>query len=188
MRILATLLLVVLMAPALEAAPRPRPTPTAMSNPALTSLARLSGKDFDVAFMRELIPVHEEAIEIALAATLNADHSEVLQWNQRMIDRKSGQVRNMLTWLTEAGASPGRRGANVVTDSVKKMRSLTGAALEQAYLPMMAAHLERSAALGALAATKASRAEIRTMASEVARVERQEAAMLRAWLKQWYNR
>lgn len=192
MRIFITLALVVLLAASLAAAAKPKtpPQPAAAPapNPTVAALSKLSGQAFDVAFMRELVPVHEEAVEIAMAATLNADHSQLLQWNQVMIDRKSGQVRNMLTWLQGAGTSPGRRGVSVVTDSVKKMRSLGGAALEQAYLPMMAAHLEQSAALGNLAATKASKAEVRGMAAQVAKVEKQEAAMLRTWLKQWYNK
>ena len=184
MRILLTMALVLLTATALVAGPSPSPTP----NPTVAALARLSGQAFDVAFMRAIIPTHEEAVEIALAATLNADHPELLQWNQKVIDRKSGQVRQMLAWLQQAGASPAGRNAGVVTPPVKQMRALGGAALERVYLPMMAAHLDQSVALGALAATKAGKPELRTLAQGMVTVERQEAAMLRGWLKQWYSR
>ncbi|MCL6553246.1 MAG: DUF305 domain-containing protein [Firmicutes bacterium] len=157
-------------------------------HPALPALAKLNGATFDVAFMRELIPVHEEAIEMALAATLNADHPELLRWNQVVIDRKSAQVRQMLAWLQAAGAAPGRRNANAVTDPVKKVRSLQGAALEKTYLPLMAAHLEQSVALATLAARKASRPEVRAMAQQIVQTESREAAMLRDWLRQWYGK
>jgi uncharacterized protein (DUF305 family) len=136
--------------------------------------------------MRELIPIHEEAVEIALAATLNADHPELLQWNQVMIDRKSGQVRQMLAWLQDAGATPGRRMVNTVSEPVRRMRGLQGAALERAYLPLMAAHLEASVALARLAATRAARPELRAMAQAIVQVESREAAVLRDWLKKWY--
>lgn len=190
MRILFTFMLIVLLAATLVSAAKPKPTPkpAMMPNPTVAALSKLSGQAFDVAFMRELIPVHEEAVEIALAATLNADHTQLLQWNQVVIDRKSTQVKQMLTWLQEAGASPGRRAANVVSEPVKKMRSLGGAALEQSYIPMMASRLEHSAELASLAATKASKAEVRSFAAEVMKVEKAEAAMLRSWLKQWYNK
>lgn len=190
MRMILALTLIVLLATTFVSAAKPKamPKPVAAPNPTVAALSKLSGQAFDVAFMRELIPVHEEAVEIAMAATLNADHSQLLQWNQVMIDRKSGHVRSMLTWLQQAGASPGRRGAGIMTEPVKKMRALGGAALEQAYLPMMADRLEHSAALGSLAATKASKPEVRSLAAEVMKVEKQEAAMLRTWLKQWYNK
>ncbi len=164
----------------------PKPVASSTPNPTLAALSRLGGPAFDVAFMRELIPIHEEAVEIAMAATLHADHTELLQWNQVMIDRKSGQVRQMLAWLQEAGASPSRRNVNVVTEPVKKMRGLRGAALERAYLPLIAAHLERSTALARLAATKADRQELRNMAQAIVVVEGKEVARLRAWLKTWH--
>jgi len=162
--------------------------PAATADPAITALSKLNGKDFDVAFMRALIPVHEEAIEIAMAATLNANHTELLQWNQVVIDRKSAQVRTMLAWLQEAKASPAGRSAGVVTAGVKKMRSLQGDALEREYLPMMSKHLERSAALAALAAQKSSRSDVKGLAAMVVKVERQESAMLRDWQKKWYTK
>lgn len=166
-------------------APRPAPTPT--PHPTVARLAALRGPSFDIGFMRELIPVHEEAVEIAMAATLNADHTELLRWNQVMIDRKTGEVKRMLAMLKEAGASEGRRGAGVATDAVKRMRQLRGAALEKAYIPLIATHLEHSATLAALAATRAARAEVRKLAADVVRVERAEVATLRAWHKKWYG-
>jgi len=130
--------------------------------------------------------VHEEAVEIAMAATLTADHIELLKWNQRMVERKNAQVRQMLTWLREAGASPAQRNVGVATPAVKKLRGLKGGALERAYVPMMASHLDRSVALSRLAATKAHRPELRAMAQEIVRVEGLEVTMLRGWLRKWY--
>lgn len=165
------------------AAPTPPPSPT----PALVRLARLEGQAFDIAFVREIIPIHEEAVEIAYAATLNADHTELLRWNQQMIDRKTNQVKQMLGFLKEAGATPGRRNVGIVTEPVKKMRGLKGAALERAYMPLIITHLEGSMALANLATTKAAQPEVRALALVVARVEKQEIALLRGWLKQWYG-
>ncbi|MDI6772273.1 MAG: DUF305 domain-containing protein [bacterium] len=168
--------------PAVRLTPTASPTP----NTTLSTLSRLSGPAFDKAFMRELIPIHEEAVEIAMAATLHADHTELLRWNQVMIDRKSGQVRQMLAWLQEAGVSPGRRNVGLVTEPVKKMRSLRGAALERAYLPLIVAHLEWSTSLAQLVATKADRPELGSMAQAIVAVEVKEVARLRAWQKAWY--
>lgn len=192
--LLVVLLIILTAASSLGAAPVPSATPktapkaSPTPNPTITALSKLSGSAFDVAFMRALIPIHEEAVEIALAATLNADHTELLQWNQVMIDRKSGQVRKMLAWLQEAGASPGQRNAGVVNDPVKKMRTLRGADLEKVYLPMMAAHLQGSAALATLAVTKAAKPELRAMAQETVKAENAEVGMLKEWFKKWYGR
>ena len=154
----------------------------------LKTLAALNGAAFDVAFMRALVPVHEEAVEIAMAATLNADHTPVLKWNQVVVERKNAEVRQMLGWLKGMGAAPAKRNAGVPTAPVKKMRSLKDAALEKAYLPLMAAHLEQSAALAQVAAKKASNPAVRSFAASMAKKETTEAAMLRSWMKQWYGK
>lgn len=164
-------------------------TPTqsaAATDPTLARLSALKGKQFDVAFMQELIPVDEEAIEIAMTATLNADHSQLLQWNQAFVERQNEQVRQMLAWLQEDGSRPTKRNAGVATPSVKKMQALRGAALEKAYLPMMASHLDHSVAMARLAASKASQPAVRAFAQKVAKLDGQDAAMLRGWLKKWY--
>lgn len=165
------------------AAPPAPPTPP---DPVVAALSRLSGPAFDTAFLRALIPVDEEAVEIAFAATLNANHPELLKWNQRLVERKNDQVRKMLAWLKEAGAAPGRRNIGVATPPVKQMRALKDAALERAYLPLMAAHLESSTRLAALAAQKASRPDLRAFAAGIVKAETAEAVMLRGWLKKWY--
>ncbi len=190
MRTLLALLLVMLTGSAAIAGaartPTPAPKPAAMSNPAAAALSRLSGQEFDIAFMRELIPINEEAVEIVNSATLYADHPVLLQWNQRLIDRKTSQVNQMLSLLKEMNAAPGRRMVTVVSEPVKQMRSLRGAALEKVYIPLMVAHLGRSMELGKLAMTKASRPEIRTLAENLVKAEGQEVVMLRGWMTTWY--
>lgn len=180
MQIFTVVALVVLLAFPVAAAPSPAPDAT------LASLARLSGPSFDVAFMRQVIPLSEEAVEVALTATLYADHTEILRWNQKMIERKNVHVRQMLAFLQEAGAAPAQRNAGVATATVKKIRSLRGAALERTYLSFMITHFDRNVALSRLAATKANRSAIRALAQEIVRVESQEAAMLRGWQRKWY--
>lgn len=155
-------------------------------DPTVAALSRLSGSAFDVAFLQTLIPLHEEAVEIAMAATLNADHSELLKWNQRMVERKNAEVRRMLAWLQQAGKSPSKRMVGVASAPVKRMRALKGAALERVYLPLMAGRLEQTAALGRLAATKAAQPDLKAFGAQLARVDGQEAKMLRGWLQSWY--
>ena len=190
MRILLALTLVVLTTSAAIAGPArtptPVPKPAAAPNPTVAALSRLSGQEFDVAFMRELIPINEEAVEIVNSATLYADHPVLLQWNQRLIDRKSSQVNQMLSILKDMNTAPGRRMVTVVSEPVKQMRSLRGAALEKVYIPLMVAHLGRSTELGKLAMTKSSRPEIRSLAETLVKAESQEMVMLRGWMATWY--
>jgi len=173
------------------AAPTPKPTakpsPVSTPDPAVQKLSALTGKDFDVAYIREALPTFDEDIEITQAATLNADHPELLQWNQQMVERKSAQVAKMVAILKGYAAPEGRRGVAVVTKNIQRMRTLRGGPLEKAYLPMMAARFDRNVTLAALAAAKASSPDLKTLAGDIATRERREAALLREWLKKWYG-
>lgn len=164
----------------------PTPAPSAPApDPTTARLAGLKGPAFDVAFMQALIPINEEAIEMAMTATLYADHPELLRWNQVVVERKNDQVRKLLALLQEAGAGPAERRAGVSTASVKKLRTLRGPALERAYLSLMSAQLDQAVSLARLASAKGSRPEVRDFATTVVRVESKDSTMLQGWMKQW---
>jgi uncharacterized protein (DUF305 family) len=184
MRQLAPLLALALISVAVGSSGAWAAPPTA--DPAVTRLSKLSGQAFDVAFLQALIPMDDESIEIAMAATLNADHPTLLQWNQTFAEQARAQVRRMLALLQDAGAAPAQRNEGVVTPSVQRMRTLRGVALEKVYLPLMAARLDQGVALARLAVQKGTRPAVRSFASEVVRVDGQESATLRGWLRQWY--
>jgi uncharacterized protein (DUF305 family) len=175
---------------AAAAAPSPKPSPkaTVTPNPTIAALTKLAGRDLDVAVMRELLARFEEDVEITYAATLNADHPPLLQWNQKMIERKSGQIKTLLELLKEANAAPGRRGVNVVTPEVKQMRQLKGGPLERKFMPLLIERFETNVTIASLPAVKGASPGLKTLAATVSKTERQEIAMLKAWLKEWYGK
>jgi uncharacterized protein (DUF305 family) len=182
MRVVLAIGLLVFTAAALAtAAPSTAPT-----DPSVARLSGLSGDAFDVAVLQALIPIDDEAIEMAMTATLYADHTELLRWNQSAVERQNDQIRKMLAWLQAAGASPAERRAGVATESVQKLRKLRGAALEKVYLPLMAAQLDKVSALARLAATKAHRPELRDFAKETVVADNQDTTTLRGWFKRWF--
>ena len=79
------------------------------SNPLVARLSSLNGQAFDVAFTQALIPIDEEAVEMAMTATLYADHSTLLRWNQDFVERKNKEIRKMLALLQSMGARPNER-------------------------------------------------------------------------------
>ncbi len=153
-----------------------------------TGLAGLSGSAFDVAYFQMIVPEDEEVVEVAYVATHGGDHSELLQWNQRMIERKNTQVRQMLAILHEAGASAPKRNVGVTTPAVKQMRGLGGAALEKAYIAFLTKHFDHDVTLAQLAMKKSSRSSVKALAQNIIQVESQEKTMVRGWLKKWYGK
>lgn len=169
-------------------APRPSPRPVATTDPVLSALPKLTGRALDVAALRELLPRFEEDVEIAYAATLNADHPPLLQWNQKMIHRKGQQTRQMLAILANMQVPPGRRSVSVDTPEVKQMRQLKSTSLERRYLILMVQRFEHNVTVAALTAQKGSQPDLQALANGITRVERQEIQMLKNWFNEWYGR
>lgn len=163
-------------------------TPKPALDPIVASLSRMSGSGFDVAYLQALVPEDEEVVEVAYVATHGGDHAELLQWNQVLIERKNGQVHQMLGILQAAGSTAPHRNVGMVTPAVKQMRGLGGAALEQAYIKYMTKHFDRDVALAQLAMKKTNRSQVKSLAQNIIQVETQEAAMVRGWLKKWYGK
>src|SRR5690348_8611262 len=171
-------LALVVPAPASFAAP---------ADPAVAKLSALHGQAFDVAYLRDVIPVGDESVEMAMTATLYADHPDLLHWNQNFTEREHAQIQKMVALLGDLGAQPGQRNEGVATAPVKKLRSLRGAALERTYITLMTQHLDRSVALSRLAAQRADRPELRAFAANAAAADAKDAATLRGWMTAWYH-
>jgi uncharacterized protein (DUF305 family) len=159
---------------------------SSMSDSSVAKLSMLHGKAFDVAYLQAMIPSDDEAVEMALTATLYADHSSILHWNQDFAEREHGTIKHMVTVLEGLGARA-QRNEGVATPSVKALRSLRGAALERKYVALMTAHFDHTVALSKLAASRADRSDIRSMAASIIAADSKDAAKLRGWISGWYH-
>jgi uncharacterized protein (DUF305 family) len=162
-------------------------TPAAPADPVITRLSSLHGKAFDVAYLQAVIPVADESVEMAMTATLYADHPDLLHWNQNFTEREHMQIQKEVAWLGELGSAPTQRNEGVATAAVKKLRTLRGPALERTYIALMTQHLDRTVALSKMAAQKADRPELRAFAAGAAAADGRDAATLRGWLMAWYH-
>lgn len=159
----------------------------APADPAVANLSKLNGHAFDVAYLQAVIPVGDESVEMAMTATLYADHPDLLHWNQNFTEREHGQIQKMVGLLGTLGAQPAQRNEGVATAPVKKLRSLRGSALERTYIMLMTQHLDRTVAMSKLAAQRADRPELRQFAATAAAADAKDASMLRSWLTAWYH-
>ncbi|HLW47422.1 MAG TPA: DUF305 domain-containing protein [bacterium] len=156
------------------------------SDPTVAKLSMLHGKAFDVAYLQAIIPSDDEAVEMAMTATLYADHSALLHWNQDYTEREHAQIKHMVNVLEQLGARA-TRNEGVATPSVKALRSVRGAALERKYVALMTAHFDHTVALSKLAASHSDRADIRSIAAGVVAADSKDAARLRGWVTAWYH-
>ena len=68
-----------------------------------TRLKKLTGNDFDKAFLELMIIHHEDAINMASPAQANASHKEVKDIAQAIVMAQTREITQMRSWQTQWG-------------------------------------------------------------------------------------
>lgn len=68
-----------------------------------TKLKKLTGNDFDKAFLELMIMHHEDAVNMAAPAQANASHPEVKKLAQDIVITQTKEMTQMRTWQTQWG-------------------------------------------------------------------------------------
>jgi len=67
----------------------------------MKKLAALNGHEFDMEFLRQMIPHHEGAIEMAKAAKNDKARPEIKELAEDIVVSQEAEVRQMQEWLTQ---------------------------------------------------------------------------------------
>lgn len=77
-----------------------------MSGMDTVKLAGLKGNEFDVEFMKQMIPHHEGAIEMAKALKTDDNYAELRNLADSIITSQSAEIEQMKGWLGAWSATP----------------------------------------------------------------------------------
>jgi len=73
---------------------------TGMSGMNMEKLSSLKSNEFDVEFLKQMIPHHEGAVEMAKALKADGDHSELQRLAESIINSQTAEIEQMRNWLT----------------------------------------------------------------------------------------
>ena len=67
----------------------------------MKKLESLNGRDFDVEFLRQMIPHHEGALEMAKAVTAKGGRPEIKQLAEDITSAQESEIKQMRKWLAD---------------------------------------------------------------------------------------
>lgn len=67
------------------------------------NLQKLTGDDFDAAFMADMIAHHQGAIDMTRLAATNAKHDEIKQLSQAIVSAQEKEIQSMHQWQHDWG-------------------------------------------------------------------------------------
>jgi uncharacterized protein (DUF305 family) len=159
----------------------------------MVALENLSGQDFDIAYMSQMIEHHKGAVEMAEAALAASENETIRAAAQAIVDTQSAEITQLTDWL--------QAWYNVTPDEsmMAMMRSDMEPLMEQAMMGMtpmagmdmpvdrsflegMIPHHQDAINMSELCLEKTENAELKTFCQGVIEVQSQEIAQYQEWL------
>jgi uncharacterized protein (DUF305 family) len=141
--------------------------------------------EFD--YLAQMIPHHEEAIVAAHLLERGTPREDMRRFARTIITTQSAEVVQMRAWLAEW--YPGRDTAVDYRPMMRDLTSLSGDALDRAFLDDMIPHHRMAVMMSQqlIAAGLATHPEVVPFAANIRDVQHAEIQMMIAWLAAWFG-
>lgn len=139
----------------------------AMGTEGISALRELNGKDFDVAFMSQMITHHQGAIDMAEQTLKVAQKPATKQEAQKVIDAQTKEIAQMEGWLKDwYNTAPVKEQQDLMH---KDMAAMMGMPIQDdnMFFGMMIPHHEGAVEMSQMAVEKSQRQELKDMAAKM---------------------
>ncbi|MEP6776664.1 MAG: DUF305 domain-containing protein, partial [Chloroflexota bacterium] len=151
-----------------------------------------SGKDFEVAFLSEMIQHHQSALDMAKLVPDRAAHQEIKDVAQQIIAAQTKEISDMTGWLQQwYGVAPT---ADIMHDmpgmsmsDMMALQGLKGDDFDKHFLNMMRMHHQGAVAMAQLVPDRATHRELKTLGQNIITSQSAEIKQFEGWLMTWYN-
>lgn len=151
-----------------------RETPTSkmshdmeMGDKGVETLKSLQGKEFDIAFLSQMITHHQGAVEMANQALKVSTRPETKAEAQKVIDAQTREINQMTAWLKDwYSTAPASDQQAIVREDMKGMMAMH-INNDHAFFDMMIPHHEGAIQMSELADSRAARPEVKDLAQKI---------------------
>ena len=148
----------------------------AMGTSGIEALRALKGKDFDIAFLSQMIAHHQAAVVMAEQALKTASKPETKEEAQKVVDAQTREIAQMTGWLKDwHGAEPSKEQQALVNTDMEAMMSMPITS-DQAFFKIMIPHHQGAIDMSELVPDRSERAEVKQLAEQIIRDQKAEIA------------
>jgi uncharacterized protein (DUF305 family) len=161
-----------------------------------TAPAEAAPSDADVTFTQNMIPHHQQAIEMTKLVDTHTDRPELRELADSIQSSQSQEIAQMEGWLRSWGepATPpeghgghgGTEMPGLMTDAdMRRLMESTGTEFDLAFVDMMAAHHQGAIAMANTELTDGSLPEVTRLAQQIIDTQQDEIDQLKRWKAEW---
>lgn len=156
----------------------------------------------DAMFIEQMIPHHDDAIEMAELALTRAEHPEIKQLAADIKRTQTAENAQMRTWYQEwfgadvadvGGSSRmmggGMMGGGMMGSDGSDMADLEAAEpFDKAFIEAMIPHHQTAIMMSRMAGGASDRPEMRGLTSSIVEAQSTEIDKMQGWYAEWYGR
>ena len=177
--------------------------PAAGASPAL---AAGKANATDRAFVRQMVPHHQMATEMAEMAKTDGEHAKIRRLARKIIKAQSGEIRTLSQIARNLGVTPaempmdGEMSEQTMRDletlgltteqsgMTMDMTELEGAEpFDRMFIDMMIAHHQGAIRMARAELDKGKNRRLRAIARAIVRDQKKEIRTMKQWREQWYG-
>ena len=143
----------------------------------------------DVTFAQEMIPHHQQAVEMAGLAATQATNAQVKDLASRIRNAQDPEIQQLRTWLGQWAAMPSMSGMNhgsmpgMMTDEdMRKLRQATATGFDRMFLQLMIGHHEGAVEMARTELARGSNADAKALAQRIIDSQTAEITEMRTLL------
>jgi uncharacterized protein (DUF305 family) len=156
----------------------------------------------DRAFVREMIPHHEMAVEMARMAEMQGEHAKLKTAAKAIVKDQTAEIRSLERIARRLGVTPAKPSAHdqmmrdadtlgLTMDQMgmsMNMSELDGAKpFDRKFIDMMIPHHQGAIRMARAELGKGKDAQLRTIARAIVTAQSAEIRQMNAWRRQWYG-
>jgi uncharacterized protein (DUF305 family) len=147
------------------------------------------GEYSDAAFVDSMVPHHEGAVEMAEVGLENAEHEEIRQLSQNIIDsqraeiEKFGRIREGLDGPTTEMSEEDMSMMGMMDDPQQLANEDP---FDKAFIDNMIPHHRSAIAMAEVAVKESEDPEIREIANDIVSAQEREIGQMKQWRQEWY--
>jgi uncharacterized protein (DUF305 family) len=152
----------------------------------------------DRMFIEEMIPHHQDAVDMGEMALTKAEHPELRQLAGNIIRDQSREIILMKGWYREwygtdapvypAAGGHGMMGGGMGRNMTDLGRLRDASSFDKAFIEQMIPHHQMAIMMGQMVMQNAEHGEIRELGSSIVQSQSAEVEMMRGWYRDWYGR
>lgn len=157
--------------------------------------------NIDRHFIEQMIPHHADAIAMGHLALEKAEHQEIKNLGQEIINAQSTEIDQMKSWYqqwfstsvpdvfanTNHGMGSGMMHGGMMNNEsdIESLRSATP--FDKAFIEEMIPHHQMAVMMAQMLKSSTTRPEMKQLADDIIEAQTKEIEQMRNWYSQWYK-